>query len=414
MYCGSLNGFGFDVWGLLVRDDIPGRGTAGGGLFGHFVVLLHVDFPVLVEVDVLHLGKQLSLLFLGQFLFLLVLDPVARVDVFHLQVLGEGQVAALLFKDHQTQHDNKHQPVDVVTQHRGQVAGVLPSEQGVEDVPPVVQFRVAAVDMVHGLSDVVGPVPVTTFGGVTATGKVESIVFKVPSTTGEKTGGDQIQDRGGQDQENLQRGPGGTVVQQKPDQTTTDQADHHGQRVRGRMRALRGDTGTGNEHDGFQPFPHHGDEGQDEHGVSSTQEPDLEVVSLTVRDFDQRPRDLHSPLTLHLVHSQHRDPHHGDHHRRDHTKNTFPQILGSPENVLLQRVVRTDETCTDGQTDDEPENNPSPHLDLQLTVQHGVLVADRLVQKRQQHGDNNHGLQTLPEHNEENSHVENFVSHGGM
>ncbi|EDZ72521.1 hypothetical protein AWRI1631_52120 [Saccharomyces cerevisiae AWRI1631] len=209
--------------------------------------------------------------------------------------------------------------------------------------------------MVNGLSDVIRPITITAFGSITTTGKVESVIFKVPRTTREKTGGDQVQDRSRQNQENLQRGFRSTIVQQIPNKTTTYQTNHNGQWVSRGVRALCGNTCTGNEHNSFQTFSQDSNKRQKEHSISSTQEPNLEIVSLTVRNLHQRPRNLHSPLTLHLIHSQHRNTHHRDHYRRNHTKDTFPQVFRASENILLQRIVRTDETCTDGQTNDEPE-----------------------------------------------------------
>lgn len=55
-----------------------------GSLLGKFVVLLHIDLTIFIEVDVLHLGKQLSLLLFRQLLLFLVLDPVSWVQVFQL------------------------------------------------------------------------------------------------------------------------------------------------------------------------------------------------------------------------------------------------------------------------------------------------------------------------------------------
>lgn len=46
-------------------------------------------------------------------------------------------------------------PIDVVRNDRAVCGGILPAEESVEDIPTIVDFRVATVDVPNGLGDIV-------------------------------------------------------------------------------------------------------------------------------------------------------------------------------------------------------------------------------------------------------------------
>lgn len=113
-------------------------------------------------------------------------------------------MAVLFLKQHQGQEDNDSQPVDVVGDDGTVSGGVLPSQQGVEDIPTVICFRVTAVDVPDTLVDVVGTRAGTVFGSVTTSLLVETVGLQVPDTSGEQTCSNQIKDGSGDTKENLQ------------------------------------------------------------------------------------------------------------------------------------------------------------------------------------------------------------------
>ena len=76
-----------------------------------------------------HLVEQVLLLGFSQLVLLLTLDVVHWVQLSHLEVLGERQMAVGLLEQHQHQNHNKTQPVNIVRNHRAVSGRVLPAQQ---------------------------------------------------------------------------------------------------------------------------------------------------------------------------------------------------------------------------------------------------------------------------------------------
>ena len=171
----------------------------------------------------------------------------------------------LFLEQHQGQHDDDKKPVAVVGDDGAICGRVLPSQQGVEDIPTFVDFWVAAVDVPHALVDVVSTWAGPVFGGVTTCLTTVQVLLEIPDTSGEQAGSDQIQDSGGDTEENLQGDDRTTVIQEATDGETSNDTHDDGQ-WEGFSGCFR-DTDTTDEDDSFQSFSQGGDEGQDKHGI---------------------------------------------------------------------------------------------------------------------------------------------------
>ena len=123
------------------------------------------------------------------------------------EVLGRVAVlAALLEVAHEDEGDDDEDPVEVVGEDGADGGGVGPAQEGVEDAPAAaaVELRVAAVDVPDALADVVGAGARADLGGVTADDMVPGVDLKVPDGLGEETGGYEVEEAGGDDEEELQ------------------------------------------------------------------------------------------------------------------------------------------------------------------------------------------------------------------
>lgn len=170
----------------------------------------------------------------------------------------------LFLVHHQEENHDDSKPVDVVRKDRTVCSGVLPSQKGIENVPTVVGFRIAAVDVPYRLADIVSSWTTAVFRSITTSLLIIDVGLKKPDTSREKTSRNEVQDTSGDNQENLHRHGGTGVVQEHTDKDTSDQATNDRDR-KGTCRRIQ--TNTTDEDDGLQAFSQTGDERQDEQGI---------------------------------------------------------------------------------------------------------------------------------------------------
>ncbi|RFU23618.1 hypothetical protein B7463_g12720, partial [Scytalidium lignicola] len=90
-----------------------------------------------------------------------------------------------------------------------------------------------------------------------------------------------------------------------------------------------------------------GDEGQDEHGISSRPLAEARADIVVFALGDQRLGDLDPPLLLGLVDAQQSETHDGDDDGGDEVEDAFPEILGLGPDIVAQAIEDADEGTTD-------------------------------------------------------------------
>ncbi len=111
---------------------------------------------------------------------------------------------------HNQKADNDSNPVHIIRDDRAISSRVLPAQDGIEDTPSTttVETRVAIVNVPHALVDIIRAGSRTNFGCVAADGVVPVLGLEVPDCAREETGCYEIEDAGGNDEEELEFGGG--------------------------------------------------------------------------------------------------------------------------------------------------------------------------------------------------------------
>ena len=125
---------------------------------------------------------------------------------------------------HDEERDDDADPVQVVRDDRAVGGRVCPAKEGVEEAPAVaaVEGRAAAlrlvsgslhmssqttyIDVPHRLVDIIRPRAVAELGGVASDELVPGVLLKEPHGPREEAGGNEIQQTGRDDEEELQLG----------------------------------------------------------------------------------------------------------------------------------------------------------------------------------------------------------------
>lgn len=325
-----------------------------------------------------------------------------------LEAANQGPLAAVLLAPPQAdeqQHDED--PVDVVGDD-GAVGGrVLPAKQGVEDLPTVVSLWVAAVDVPDRLTNVVGAGARAVLGDVAAGLLGEDVHLEVPDGAREQAGGNEIEEAGGGDEEDLDGQVVAAAVDEVANGDTGGEAADDGDGEGGGRGAERDTADEDNELD---TLTQGGDEGQQGHGVLAGPGGGLHalpdgglLVAGGLVGVENGLCDLDSPLFLHLVETQHGETHDADHDGRDDGEDAFPQVFGGGPDILAERVEDADEGTTDTQTDEDTGDGADPDLPDKTLVQLLVLVgaAETLLEEGEQDRDDDGGFQRLAERDEE-------------
>ena len=134
---------------------------------------------------------------------------------------------------HHFKPDNDCQPVHIVPNHTAIRGAVLPAENGVEDAPPPAAGRVfwaAAVDVPHALADIVRAWTGSRLSCVTAGYLVPRVLLEVPDAAREETSGHEVEDAGGGNEKDLERGCETAAVDDIADGQSSRQTDDDSER----------------------------------------------------------------------------------------------------------------------------------------------------------------------------------------
>jgi len=114
-------------------------------------------------------------------------------------------VSVLLVVSHGNESNHDDDPVQIVGQHRAVGCRICPAKDGVEDTPSAtaVDLRVAAVDVPYAFTNVVRSWSGSYFGQVSTDDLGPCVHLKRPDCLGEETGSDQVEEAGGDDEEDL-------------------------------------------------------------------------------------------------------------------------------------------------------------------------------------------------------------------
>lgn len=117
------------------------------------------------------------------------------------------KVTVSLHVSHGAEADNHDQPINVVRDNRSDCRRVLPTKNGIENTPATttVELSVAAVDVPDTLVDVVRTRARANFCCITSDDVVPGVNFEGPDGFAEESGGDEIQETSGDDEEDLER-----------------------------------------------------------------------------------------------------------------------------------------------------------------------------------------------------------------
>ena len=280
------------------------------------------------------------------------------------------------------------------------------------------------VDVPDGLVRVVRAGADADLGGVTTDDVVPLLLLEGPDGTGEEAGGDQIEQAGGCDEEELQfRGraaPGKTervhrqpkclldargfslemvymldsLVEDVADDGTNNQTDDDRERDRG---SGGGEGNPGDEDDGLDTLAENGDEGQDEHEVLLEETLDDAVpvagVDLGLHGSGQ----LDAPLLLHLTDTEERDADDGDDARGDQAEGAFVVVLGSIPLVGTDRVEGTDESTTNDHAEQKTKTSTQPDLSVEVSKRSTRLERRQQEKKNKRKGGEKKGDKKVQE-----------------
>ena len=123
-------------------------------------------------------------------------------------------MALHLLIPHRAKRRDDHDPVHVIRNHRAIRGGIRPAKDRVEDPPAAtaVEFRVAVVDVPDRGADVVGARAGAYLGGVAADDVVPVLLLEVPDGFAEEARGDEVEEAGGDYEEDLEFGGGAAPV----------------------------------------------------------------------------------------------------------------------------------------------------------------------------------------------------------
>ncbi|KAB8437403.1 hypothetical protein FH972_025081 [Carpinus fangiana] len=268
--------------------------------------------------------------------------------------LAQGPVTRTLVVGHEEEANNDGDPVHVVA-NDGTVGGAVgPAEEGVEDAPSAstVQHGIAAVDVPYGLANIVAAGARTRLGGISTSQLVPSVLLQIPDASAKETGGNEVEEAGGDDQEDLE---GGNVAK-----TTL-------------RSGRRAETDTANEDDGLEALTKDSYERQDEHSVllAPPLESALATLTHSVLGLESLGQ-LDTPLVLQLGHAQQGSAHERDDDRCNQGKDTLPDVLGGSEVVDSIAVEGANHATANGETNEETYTGAEPHLAYEF------LIDDRL------------------------------------
>ena len=191
-------------------------------------------------------------------------------------------------------------------------------------------------------------------------------------------------------------------VDEVPHEAAGQQTTDDGQRKRGRGKTQ---TDATDVDDGLKPLTQDGDEGQDKHDVLLGPELDAAPEGVALRGLLaglEGLDELDAPLVLELVDAQQGGAHEGDDDGGDDAEGALPDVLGTGEDVDAQGVEGADEAAADAQADGEAQGDADPDLLAEALVGVPVTLAvERLLEEGEQDGDDDAGLETFPEGDEE-------------
>lgn len=287
--------------------------------------------------------------------------------------LNQGNHPIPLPIPHPHKPHNHRQPVKIIPDNRAIRSRVRPAKNSIEDAPATaaIDERRAAVDVPDRLADIVGARAGACFGAVAAADLGPGVVLEVPDSAGEEAGRDEVEEAGGDYEEDLEgclvaaavkKLDAGLVlgevlvcdipVDKVSHNYTRQKARHHGQRE---CRGREAQTDTPNEDDSLKTLTQDSNEGQDEHGVflCPLLETPFAVVLAGSTVFGLHGlSQLDTPFLLELGDAKQGSTHDGDDHTGNQGEDTFPDVLCTGEMVLAEAVEGPDHATADAETDE--------------------------------------------------------------
>lgn len=343
--------------------------------------------------------------------------------------------------------DGDNEPVKDVGENGSIGGGRVPSQNSIEDHPAPVCFDVGVsiVDVPDNVSrsDIVRPRSLTSLSHITPSSFKEGIDLEVSDSLGEQTGSDEEQDAGGDDEEGVKSEGGSSSVDQPSNEESSDQTDNDSDGSS--LSGLR-DGDSSDEDDGLKSFSENRDEGKEEESPLPTSS----LVSVMVLESNgvllggrsllpveegegrdgrvdiglvESSLELDSPLGSRSIHSKEGDTHDENDEGSDNREDSLPDSLRVLPEVGQLGVEDSNERSSDGERDESTSSGSSPDLYphspdqvldslvvLLLSSLEGRSI-DELLDEREQHRDNDRGLDGFSEDDEEDGNGEEILSH---
>lgn len=107
----------------------------------------------------------------------------------------QGPVPLCLLEPQRNKHRHDEDPVYVVGYDGTISRRISPSKDGIEDTPATaaIELGAAAIHMPHRLGDIITSCTDAQFGSITSNDVVPLLLFKIPNSSGEKPGSDEVQ-----------------------------------------------------------------------------------------------------------------------------------------------------------------------------------------------------------------------------
>lgn len=259
------------------------------------------------------------------------------------------------------------------------------------------------VDVPDAAANVVRTRSRTQLGRVTADNEVPLVGLEVPDALGEEAGGDEVEEAGREDEEVLNGGDVGALVDDEADDGADEQAGEDRQGDGGDGQA---DADAGDEEDALEALAQDGDEGQDEEGVLFREEAEAvhegAVAPAVLVCAAEGLAQLGVPLVLQLGDAQQDGAHEGDDEGGAEREETLPDVLGAAHLVGGEAVNATDENSAEENADEDADGGAEPDLAHHGRVEDGIaLGVEGALDEGEQNRDDDGRFERLAKGDEE-------------